>query len=158
MPRAEVVEYFRTLFRGKLQRTPSYAWDALASAVAGLPAPELLEDVRQANEDGLLDFTFTDLEDIEREMNDPKSWRCERQNLIENAIDEMAWWHAFHAEDSLPRILPQVEPPLQELIRAAPPVSEYVAQKPFVRGPKIGRNDPCSCGSGRKFKKCCGKG
>lgn len=22
--------------------------------------------------------------------------------------------------------------------------------------PKIGRNDPCSCGSGRKFKKCCG--
>lgn len=27
----------------------------------------------------------------------------------------------------------------------------------FVRqGPKIGRNDPCSCGSGKKFKKCCG--
>jgi SEC-C motif-containing protein len=22
---------------------------------------------------------------------------------------------------------------------------------------KIGRNDPCSCGSGKKFKKCCGK-
>lgn len=23
--------------------------------------------------------------------------------------------------------------------------------------PKIGRNDPCACGSGAKFKKCCGK-
>jgi SEC-C motif-containing protein len=23
-------------------------------------------------------------------------------------------------------------------------------------GPKIGRNDPCPCGSGRKYKKCCG--
>ncbi len=23
--------------------------------------------------------------------------------------------------------------------------------------PKIGRNDPCPCGSGKKFKKCCGK-
>lgn len=23
--------------------------------------------------------------------------------------------------------------------------------------PKIGRNDPCPCGNGRKFKKCCGK-
>ena len=23
--------------------------------------------------------------------------------------------------------------------------------------PKVGRNDPCRCGSGRKFKKCCGK-
>ena len=28
---------------------------------------------------------------------------------------------------------------------------------PFVRdGPKIGRNDPCPCGSGKKYKKCCG--
>ncbi len=24
-------------------------------------------------------------------------------------------------------------------------------------GPQVGRNDPCPCGSGRKFKKCCGK-
>ena len=24
-------------------------------------------------------------------------------------------------------------------------------------GQKIGRNDPCSCGSGLKYKKCCGK-
>jgi SEC-C motif domain protein len=30
-------------------------------------------------------------------------------------------------------------------------------QKTVVRdGPKIGRNDPCPCGSGKKFKKCCG--
>lgn len=30
--------------------------------------------------------------------------------------------------------------------------------KPVVRAmPKIGRNDPCECGSGKKFKKCCGK-
>ncbi|MEM9173783.1 MAG: SEC-C metal-binding domain-containing protein [Myxococcota bacterium] len=30
-------------------------------------------------------------------------------------------------------------------------------QKPVVRAsPKVGRNDPCPCGSGRKHKKCCG--
>ncbi|MFA6815911.1 MAG: SEC-C metal-binding domain-containing protein [Lentisphaeria bacterium] len=30
--------------------------------------------------------------------------------------------------------------------------------KPIVREePKIGRNDPCPCGSGKKYKKCCGK-
>ncbi len=30
--------------------------------------------------------------------------------------------------------------------------------KPVVReAPKVGRNDPCSCGSGKKYKKCCGK-
>ena len=29
---------------------------------------------------------------------------------------------------------------------------------PFVRTEKkIGRNDPCPCGSGKKYKKCCGK-
>ena len=27
----------------------------------------------------------------------------------------------------------------------------------FVREPKIERNDPCPCGSGKKYKKCCGK-
>ena len=32
-----------------------------------------------------------------------------------------------------------------------------VTQKPIARAPKIGRNDPCSCGSGLKYKKCCGK-
>ena len=25
-------------------------------------------------------------------------------------------------------------------------------------GPRIGRNDPCPCGSGKKYKKCCGAG
>ena len=32
-----------------------------------------------------------------------------------------------------------------------------VAQKPISAGPKIGRNDPCPCGSGKKYKKCHGK-
>ncbi|MBA4148391.1 MAG: preprotein translocase subunit SecA [Verrucomicrobia bacterium] len=29
--------------------------------------------------------------------------------------------------------------------------------KPVRMGPKVGRNDPCPCGSGKKFKQCCGK-
>ena len=36
----------------------------------------------------------------------------------------------------------------------------YLEQKKsgtIVKGPKIGRNDPCPCGSGKKYKKCCGK-
>lgn len=36
--------------------------------------------------------------------------------------------------------------------------SEYDNVVPFVRKTdKLGRNDPCSCGSGKKYKKCCGK-
>ena len=30
-------------------------------------------------------------------------------------------------------------------------------QKTVIKGKKIGRNDPCPCGSGKKYKKCCGK-
>jgi len=34
---------------------------------------------------------------------------------------------------------------------------EAGTRKPVVRdAPKVGRNDPCPCGSGRKFKRCCG--
>ena len=30
-------------------------------------------------------------------------------------------------------------------------------QQTIVKEKKIGRNDPCPCGSGKKYKKCCGK-
>ena len=32
-----------------------------------------------------------------------------------------------------------------------------LAQKPVRTGPKVGRNDPCPCGSGKKYKQCHGK-
>ena len=31
----------------------------------------------------------------------------------------------------------------------------YNATKTVVKGEKVGRNDPCPCGSGKKYKKCC---
>lgn len=34
---------------------------------------------------------------------------------------------------------------------------EEEVNKPVVKGKKIGRNDPCPCGSGKKYKNCCGK-
>lgn len=38
------------------------------------------------------------------------------------------------------------------------PIEEMTVQQPYVReSPKVGRNDPCPCGSGKKYKKCCGK-
>jgi preprotein translocase subunit SecA len=33
-----------------------------------------------------------------------------------------------------------------------------VKRAPVAAGPKIGRNDPCPCGSGKKYKQCHGKG
>jgi preprotein translocase subunit SecA len=37
------------------------------------------------------------------------------------------------------------------------PTPTAVKQQPIVVGPKVGRNDPCPCGSGKKFKNCHGR-
>ena len=42
---------------------------------------------------------------------------------------------------------PHEKPAEEEPVK--PEVAEYHA------GPKVGRNDPCPCGSGKKYKKCC---
>jgi len=34
---------------------------------------------------------------------------------------------------------------------------EAVPRQPVRVGPKVGRNDPCPCGSGKKYKNCCGR-
>jgi len=44
--------------------------------------------------------------------------------------------------------------------KAAEPISathgEEFEKKPITAGNKVGRNDNCPCGSGKKYKKCCG--
>jgi len=44
--------------------------------------------------------------------------------------------------------------------QVAKPISTNVdaeeKKQPVVKGKKVGRNDPCPCGSGKKYKKCCG--
>ncbi|HPN55506.1 MAG TPA: preprotein translocase subunit SecA [Candidatus Omnitrophota bacterium] len=45
------------------------------------------------------------------------------------------------------------EPPQPQRPQNPPPP----ASQPYHKsGPKVGRNDPCPCGSGKKYKKCCG--
>jgi preprotein translocase subunit SecA len=55
------------------------------------------------------------------------------------------------------------EPPKPDQSKPSDVVSEAADQlskdkpKPKRSGPKVGRNDPCPCGSGKKYKHCCGK-
>ena len=47
-----------------------------------------------------------------------------------------------------------------ELLKKKKPArnaSHSDAGGPIINKDKVGRNDPCPCGSGKKFKKCCGK-
>jgi preprotein translocase subunit SecA len=64
---------------------------------------------------------------------------------------------AIHAE-AAPATLPQpgaaVDGPAEP---AADPRSAQAVEPIRNLGQKVGRNDPCPCGSGKKFKNCCGK-
>lgn len=46
---------------------------------------------------------------------------------------------------------------LSEIEKALKPGEEKWINGTVVKGEKIGPNDPCPCGSGKKYKKCCGK-
>jgi uncharacterized protein YecA (UPF0149 family) len=62
----------------------------------------------------------------------------------------------------------QQERKLAELAKKARPKEDVEAEEKLIKEtPKVepiqaaqepGRNDPCPCGSGKKYKKCCGKG
>ena len=49
----------------------------------------------------------------------------------------------------------QVETPMAQVAPASPSTPKKQPAK--VGGGKVGRNDPCPCGSGKKYKKCCGR-
>jgi len=46
--------------------------------------------------------------------------------------------------------------PEQAIFQQAAMQAEKPTQAAMRTGPKVGRNDPCPCGSGKKYKKCCG--
>ena len=50
------------------------------------------------------------------------------------------------------------QPPASDVVSEAAAAQEAKAKaKPVRTGPKVGRNDPCPCGSGKKYKQCCGR-
>ena len=83
----------------------------------------------------------------EMEEDTVVSLRFDKEKLYKNMVDAKADWLYE---------LPQWEEIFDEATRK----ELYLEQKKsgtIIKGPKIGRNDPCPCGSGKKYKQCCGK-
>src|SRR5208283_2719491 len=99
MSRDEVVVYYRSLFHDKLEKRGSPAWNGLVSAIADLRAPELLEEVRKAFANELVDPMFARFEEIERDiLGPPRPLR--RYDVIADAISVMQGWHCFNRQES----------------------------------------------------------
>lgn len=61
-------------------------------------------------------------------------------------------------EPEAPRLkIKQMEERHQQLQSIGGDSSGPPVKKPVIRGQKVGRNDPCPCGSNKKYKKCCGR-
>jgi uncharacterized protein YecA (UPF0149 family) len=53
-----------------------------------------------------------------------------------------------------PRVLERLKILVAEKKREQARKAAPVTHQPVVAGAKVGRNDPCPCGSGKKYKKC----
>jgi uncharacterized protein len=84
----------------------------------------------------------------------PFAYLCDRHDLIPpEELEELAADPSIKSE--LCTRLGELVAGAYDFFRDTGAVSP--AQAPIRReGPRIGRNDPCPCGSGRKFKRCCG--
>jgi SWIM/SEC-C metal-binding protein len=65
-----------------------------------------------------------------------------RANEIASIFDQNGWHFILGIEPDKPEDISDLE----KLLNPTKPVQSI----------KIGRNDPCPCGSGKKYKKCCG--
>ena len=157
IPTAEVEQYFLELFEGKLEREPCHAWNNLCSISADLGFATLLPHIENAFEDGLCDPFFDRFERIEKRITSGGDPRWKRDcKPIDDVVAMMETWACF-SESSSPRPSTAGSQYLESL-GAPREFSSLPSVPPPPQYPGVGRNDPCPCGSGRKFKKCCGAG
>lgn len=165
--REEVLAYYKSLFRGKLEKEPSFVWDGLIGSATYLYPEEVYEDIKQAFEEGLADETVADLAWVDKQMALGKEALLSKlrkdYHLIEDSIQEIEGWACFtepatSATKELQNTLMEslLAPQLEKPFKVASRLEAEEPQLPYKAPKKIGRNDPCSCGSGKKYKKCCG--
>lgn len=104
----------------------------LANQIADSDLYELTEDVRKAYRQEKIDLDYLgDFEDFFDDLfNETREYHFVR--AIEDTAKELSTWACFAKEPVAGK------PTMQELLSW-----------------NVGRNDPCPCGSGKKFKKCC---
>jgi hypothetical protein len=103
--REEIVSYFATLLRVKLARKWSHVWDVLVSYICDLYPAELMDDIEQAYEEGLVDPRFIGFGDVKRDLGFGKSRVLARladnrhQRMVEDLVSEMEWWACFRENE-----------------------------------------------------------
>jgi Protein of unknown function (DUF1186)/SEC-C motif len=149
LPREATAAFLRDCYAQLEPQQDCYVWSGWVDAVAWLGLTELKPLVQQAFlrrsiHPGWL--TFRDFEeDLQYSVDHPEAQPLHDDGpltLFGDTVAELSGWAGF-----------QPKAPRNDTSKRGLPTSFAMPHREPSR--KIGRNDPCPCGSGKKFKKCC---
>jgi hypothetical protein len=150
--RALAGRFLRVAFMEMQPQAESYAWVGWQSAIAMLGMSDLKLWVKKAFDRGFVDKHVLGFDHFEQDLRrgierpgEPIRPNDDEYTLFGDTIEELSTWYCFTEQFSEDR----------ERWRQRAEANRARAgrlENPF-KG--VGRNDPCPCGSGKKFKKCC---
>ena len=147
-PQPEIAEYFAWLAREGLPRERSVLWDSLAGCCVDIEALDVFDDLRRAINEQLINPVYLTPDELARVTASPPGqqleWFRRRNPPLDNIAIETGWTGLeARSNDSADGVI-------------TPLADDQGIPQPYLAPTKTGRNDPCPCGSGKKFKKCCG--
>jgi hypothetical protein len=144
--------FLRDAFMDLKPQAQSFVWVGWQSAIAMLGMSDLKILVKKAFDRGFIDSHVLGFDlfeqDLRRGIERPgEPWRPDdhEYTLFGDTIEELSGWYCFteqYNED-------------QERWRQQAEANRTRSQRLENPFKGVGRNDPCPCGSGKKFKKCC---
>lgn len=149
--RVDAARFLRACYSDIKPHAECFVWNGWQSAIALLGLAELKPLVERAFARGSISTSWLSFahfeQDLELTIKDPAAlaYRSHGEfSLFGDTIEELSGWYCFS-----PKAQRNAE-------RASTRMDQLMSARPITNPlRKVGRNDPCPCGSGRKFKKCC---
>ena len=149
LPRDATAAFLSDCFSQLEPQRDCYVWSGWIDAVAWLGLTELKPLAKQAFQRGSIDPEWLRFRDFEEDLQysvehpgaEPLNADCDL-TPFGDTVAELSGWDGF-----------KPEAPTNETSGLGIPTSLGMPHRDPLR--KVGRNDPCPCGSGKKFKKCC---
>jgi hypothetical protein len=156
--REDFIDYLREFSRTLEHESPM--WNHWAGAADEIYPEELMPELRAAFDAKLIDPLWMTMKDIEYSLGKGRDRILDelrqRHTYVRDAVAAVEWWACFREPEERDDFAYAKENGFPYLAVADPDEIPYTVPLPFFRdSPKVGRNDPCPCGSGKKYKKCC---
>jgi hypothetical protein len=178
LPRTEASRFLAACASDIESDAPTFAWIGWTEAIATLGLAELRPLVERTFAADLIETFHISIEEFDEALayalahpDAPGEYWGAKLRPFGDAIAELSDWVAFN--EDYPRekfertdVKAAIASRLAALMSRRDPAQQeggvdltYVVEdptSPFVNPSRsIGRNDPCPCGSGKKYKKCC---